>query len=156
MLAMLGPRINRLRVMPKRIVERQDPTHGFWHRWAQIVVRRPIPVAVVGIAIVAILLVPGLQINPAEAQLKDYPGSGDAIQGRDGLARAGISPGVMKPYVVLIENGGPGATSKVVGAVRRTPGIAAAVGPRPGGPHREALRPAFPTPGSGPNASLSD
>src|SRR3954471_10383806 len=135
LLATLGPRINRLRVMPKRIVERQDPTHGFWHRWAQIVVKRPIPVAVVGIAIVAILLVPGLQINPAEAQLKDYPGSGDAIQGRDALARAGISPGVMKPYVVLIENGGPGATSKVVGAVRRTPGIAAAGAPRQWRPH---------------------
>src|SRR5256886_8339902 len=28
MLAILGPKINRLRVMPKRIVERQDPTHG--------------------------------------------------------------------------------------------------------------------------------
>src|SRR5213080_182870 len=82
LLAMLGPRINRLRVMPKRIVERQDPTHGFWHRWAQIVVKRPIPVAVVGIAIVALLLVPGVQLHPAEAQLKDFPGKGDAINGR--------------------------------------------------------------------------
>ena len=153
LLAMLGSRINRLRVMPKRIVERQDPTHGFWHRWAQIVVKRPIPVAVVGIAIVAILLVPGLQINPAEAQLKDYPGSGDAIQGRDALARAGISPGVMKPYVVLIENGGPGATSKVVGALRRTPGIAAAVAPRQWRRDGEALVEAFPTTDSASSAS---
>ena len=153
LLAMLGPRINRLRVMPKRIVERQDPTHGFWHRWAQIVVKRPIPVAVVGIAIVAILLVPGLQINPAEAQLKDYPGSGDAIQGRDALARAGISPGVMKPYVVLIENGGSGATSKVVGALRRTPGIAAAVAPPQWRRDGDALVEAFPTTDSASSAS---
>ena len=145
LLAMLGPRINRLRVMPKRIVERQDPTTGFWHRWAVIVVRRPIPVAVVGIAIVAILLVPGLQINPAEAQLKDFPGKGDAINGRAALARAGISPGVMKPYVVLIEHDGPGATREVVGALRQTRGIAAAVAPpqwRSGG---DALVEAFPT-----------
>jgi putative drug exporter of the RND superfamily len=153
MLAMLGPKINRLRVMPKRIVERQDPTHGFWHRWAQIVVRRPIPVALLGIAIVAVLLVPGLQINPAEAQLKDYPGSGNAIQGRDALARADISPGVMKPYVALVENGGPNATREVVSALKGTPGVAAAVAPsqwRRGG---DALVEAFPTSDSASSAS---
>src|SRR5439155_399952 len=92
LLATVGTRINRLRVMPKRWVERQDPTRGFWHRWAVFVMRRPVPVALAGIAIVAALLVPGLQLNPAEAQLKDYPGSGDAINGRAALAQAGISP----------------------------------------------------------------
>jgi putative drug exporter of the RND superfamily len=153
MLAILGPKINRLRVMPKRIVERQDPTHGFWHRWAQIVVRRPIPVALLGIAIVAVLLVPGLQINPAEAQLKDYPGSGNAIQGRDALARADISPGVMKPYVVLVENGAPNATRKVVSALERTPGVAAAVAPSQWRRSGDALVEAFPTSDSASSAS---
>jgi RND superfamily putative drug exporter len=145
LLAALGPRINRLRVMPKRIVERQDPTHGFWHRWAVIVTRHPFPVAFAGLAIVAILLIPGLQINPAEAQLKDYPGSGDAIVGRDALAKADISPGVMKPYVVLIEHSGPSAPQEVVGAVERTPGIAAAVAPAQWRRSGDALVEAFPT-----------
>ena len=37
----LGPRVNRLRVMPKRLVEgSDDPEHGFWNRWAHLVVRR--------------------------------------------------------------------------------------------------------------------
>ena len=145
LLAMLGPRINRLRVMPKRIVERQDPTKGFWHRWAQFVTRRPIPVAIVGIAIVAVLLVPGLQINPAEAQLKDYPGGGDAINGREALDKAGISPGVMKPYVVLIEHSGQDAAREVVGALRSTPGIAAAVAPSQWRRDGDELVEAFPT-----------
>jgi len=152
-LAMLGPKINRLRVMPKRIVERQDPTRGFWHRWAQIVVKRPIPVALLGLAIVALLLVPGVQIHPAEAQLKDYPGSGSAIQGRDELTRAGISPGVMKPYVVLVENGGPNATRQVVDALRRTAGIAAAVAPSQWRRNGDALVEAFPSSDSASNAS---
>ena len=152
-LAMLGPKINRLRVMPKRIVERQDPTRGFWHRWAQIVVKRPIPVALLGLAIVALLLVPGVQIHPAEAQLKDYPGSGSAIQGRDELTRAGISPGVMKPYVVLVENGGPNATRQVVDALRQTPGIAAAVAPSQWHRGGDALVEAFPSSDSASNAS---
>jgi putative drug exporter of the RND superfamily len=145
LLAALGPRINRIRVMPKRIVERQDPTHGFWHRWAVIVTRHPFPVAAAGFAIVAILLVPGLQINPAEAQLKDYPGSGDAIVGRDALAKAGVSAGVMKPYVVLIEHSGPNAPQEVVAALKRTPGIAAAVAPSQWRKDGDALVEAFPT-----------
>jgi putative drug exporter of the RND superfamily len=145
LLAMLGHRINRLRVMPRRIVERQDPTTGFWHRWAQVVTRRPIPVAAVGIAIVALLLVPGVQLHPAEAQLKDYPGKGDAINGRAALTRAGISPGVMKPYVVLIEHGGASATREVVGALERTSGIAAAVAPPQWRRDGDSLVEAFPT-----------
>ena len=127
-LAMLGPRINRLRVMPKRIVERQDPTTGFWHRWAEVVTRRPLPVAALGIAIVAVLLIPGLQLNPSESQLKDFPGSGDAIAGRQALADAQISPGVMKPYIVLIEHGG-NTGGFVVDKLREEPGIYDAVAP---------------------------
>jgi putative drug exporter of the RND superfamily len=153
LLAALGPRINRLRVMPKRIVERQDPTHGFWHRWAVFVTRHPFPVAAAGFVIVGILLIPGLQINPAEAQLKDYPGSGDAIVGRDALAKADISPGVMKPYVVLIEHSGASAPQEVIGAVERTPGIAAAVAPSQWRRDGDALVEAFPTTDSASNES---
>jgi len=153
LLAALGPRINRLRVMPKRIVERQDPTHGFWHRWAVFVTRHPFPVAAAGFVIVGILLIPGLQINPAEAQLKDYPGSGDAIVGRDALAKADISPGVMKPYVVLIEHSGASAPHEVIGAVERTPGIAAAVAPSQWRRDGDALVEAFPTTDSASNES---
>src|ERR671936_382502 len=130
LLAMLGHRINRMRVMPKRIVERQDPTRGFWHRWAEIVTRRPIPVAALGLLIVALLLVPGLQINPAEAQLKDYPGKGDSTNGRQALASAHLSPGVMKPYVVLVEGGDVSrVTTSVADRLRGVPNIAGAVAP---------------------------
>ncbi|HEX6490755.1 MAG TPA: MMPL family transporter [Gaiellaceae bacterium] len=129
LLAMLGHRINRLRVMPKRVVERQDPSRGFWHRWAELVTRRPLPVAAVGLAIVAVLLVPGVQLNPADAQLKDYPGSGDAINGRGVLKSAGISPGVMEPYVVLVENAGAPADAFVANGLRTAPGIANAAAP---------------------------
>jgi putative drug exporter of the RND superfamily len=45
-------------------------------------------------------------MNPNEAQLKNFPGTGTAIAGRAQLAAAGISPGVMKPIDVLVENGG--------------------------------------------------
>src|ERR671930_177681 len=65
LLSVLGPRINRVRVMPKRITHVGDAESGFWRRWGGLVVRRPIGVAAVGAAIVAILVVFGLQLNPS-------------------------------------------------------------------------------------------
>jgi RND superfamily putative drug exporter len=65
-----------------------------------------VPVAAVGLVIVAVLVAFGLQLNPNESQLKNFPGTGTAIAGRQMLANAGISPGVMKPFNVLVEHGG--------------------------------------------------
>src|SRR5216684_3197961 len=85
MMAVLGRRINSVRLLPKRLVTSTNPEAGFWGKWGRLVVRRPWPVAAVGAAIVAVLLVYGFQLNPSEAQAKDFPGSGDAIVGRDAL-----------------------------------------------------------------------
>ena len=108
LLAVLGERINSVRVMPKRFADNGHPEDGFWGRWARLVNRRPVPIAAAGIAIVAILVAFGLQLNPNESQLKNFPGTGTAIEGRQMLADAGISPGVMKPLNVLVEDGGNG------------------------------------------------
>src|SRR6185312_16796676 len=105
LLATLGPRINSVRVLPKRFVDRGHPEDGPWGRWAQLVMRRPWAVAAAGLAIVGALVFFGVQLNPSEAQAKDLPGSGDAIVGREALTAAGISAGVMKPFVVLVTGG---------------------------------------------------
>src|SRR5439155_3972826 len=101
LLSLLGHRINKLRVMPRRFVTVTNPESGWWGRWARLVIRRPVAVAAVGAVIVGVLLALGSQLNPSEAQAKDFPGKGDAITGRQVLADAGISAGVMKPFIVL-------------------------------------------------------
>ena len=126
MLSFLGLRINKLRVMPKRFVAVSNPETGLWGRWAKLVVRRPWPVAFVGTAIVAVLLSFGLQLNPSEAQAKDFPGMGDAIVGRDALERAGISPGAIKPFVVLTPEAD---ASEVVSRVQDVDGVEGAAAP---------------------------
>lgn len=144
MLSLLGTRLNRGRVLPRRLVEGTDSGAGFWNRWARIVTRRPAWTAAAGIAIVALLLVPGLQLNPSEAQAKDQPGGGDAIVGRDALAAAGISAGVMKPFEILVE--GPSARAQATAIARQvagTPGVVGAAAPpgwqRPGAAIVEAI-----------------
>ena len=128
LLAVLGERINSVRVMPKRFVDHGHPEDGPWGRWARFVNRRPLPVAFAGLAIVAVLVGIGVQLNPNEAQLKNFPGSGDAIVGRDALQAAGITPGVLKPFDVLVENGRD--PEAVAARLREVDGVTAAVAPK--------------------------
>ena len=126
-LAVLGERINSLRVVPRRLIDRGHPEHGAWGRWARLVVRRPVAAAAAGVAIVAVLAGLGTQLNPSEPQLRNVPGTGTAIAGRQMLAEAGISPGVMEPFDVLVEHG---ASAEAVAAkLRAVPGIVGAAAP---------------------------
>src|SRR5690348_16413645 len=144
LLAVLGERINSVRLLPKRLVDHGHPEDGAWGRWARFVLRRPWAVAAVGLTIVAVLISYGVQLNPNELQLKNFPGSGSAIAGRTLLAHAGISPGVMKPFVTLVENGGD--AEAVAAKQRAVPGIVGATVPPGPGWHRgpDTLVEAFP------------
>ena len=127
MLAVLGPRINSIRVMPRRLIDTGHPEDGAWGRWARVVLRRPIAVAAVGLVIVVALAGLGTQLNPSEAQLKNFPGAGSAIAARDQLAAAGISPGVMKPLNVLVEKGGD--AGQVAAKLSAVQGVVGATAP---------------------------
>jgi RND superfamily putative drug exporter len=144
LLAVLGERINSVRLLPKRLVDRGHPEDGAWGRWARFVLRRPWAVATVGAAIVAVLVVLGVQLNPNESQLKNFPGSGTAISGRTMLADAGISPGVLKPFVTLVEHGGN--AQAVAAKERAVSGIVGATVPPGPGWHsgQDTLVEAFP------------
>jgi putative drug exporter of the RND superfamily len=132
MLSMLGRRINSIRVMPKRIVEGSDEETGFWWRWSHIVMRRPLLVGGIGLTIVVLLMVPAVQLNASEAEAKDLAGppTQDAVVGLQRLTDAGISPGVIKPFVVLVEHNGSQATAVTIAErLRSTAGIAGAAAP---------------------------
>jgi len=141
LLAVLGTKINSVRVLPKRFSDHGHPEDGAWGRWARFVNRRPLPVAVAGLAVVGVLVFYGLQLNPNEAQMKNVPGSGDAIVGRDALTAAGITPGVHKPFEVLVEGGNPDA---VAAKLRQVPGVVAAVAPKDWRKGDAAIVEAFP------------
>jgi putative drug exporter of the RND superfamily len=126
-LAVLGERINRVRVLPRRLLDRGHPEQGAWGRWARFVLRRPFVLATAGLAVVVALAGFGLQLAPREAPLSDFPGTGSAIAGRQLLADAGISPGVMKPLDVLVEDGVD--PDRVAATLRTVPGITAATAP---------------------------
>ncbi|HEY2354239.1 MAG TPA: MMPL family transporter [Gaiellaceae bacterium] len=136
LLAVLGEKINSVRMLPKRFTDDGHPEDGAWGKWGRFVLRRPWAVAGTGLAIVAVLVAIGIQLNPNEAQLKDFPGIGTAIAGRQMLADAGISPGVMKPFVTLVTQPDgrlapipPRAVAQTESAVPGVVGAAAPPGP---------------------------
>jgi len=142
LLAVLGERINSVRLLPKRLVDHGHPEDGPWGRWARFVNVRPVPVAAVGLVITGVLVYYGFQLNPNEVQMKNVPGKGDAIAGREALTAAGITPGVLKPLDVLVENGGD--PEAVAERLRHVDGIIAAVAPKDWRKGDAAIVEAFP------------
>jgi RND superfamily putative drug exporter len=142
LLAVLGTRVNSLRLLPKRLVDRGHPEDGPWGRWARFVNLRPIPIASVGLLITGVLVFYGFQLNPSDAQMKNVAGKGDAIIGRDALKTAGITPGVLKPLDVLVEKGYDPAA--VAARLRVVDGITAAAAPKDWRKGDAAIVEAFP------------
>jgi RND superfamily putative drug exporter len=130
MLSLIGPGINRTRVLPRRFVGPADPDHGPWGGWARLVTRHAGAMAGIGLAIVALLLVPASQLNPGDALAKDEPGAGPAIVGRDTLAASGITAGAIDPFVITARGVGRAQLEQVAHAVARSAGIAGAAAPQ--------------------------
>ncbi len=130
MLSLLGPRINRVRVMPQRFVQPHSPDDGFWGRWSQLVLRRAPLVFAAGVIIVAVVLSPVFHINPSDAELSKQPAHGDADAGRAAVTAAGLPNGIYLPFEVLVEHGASqAAVSRVVDGLGGVPGIAGAAAP---------------------------
>jgi RND superfamily putative drug exporter len=133
LLSLLGPRINRLRVMPKRFVNPPSAEVGFWARWAKLVTRRPLPVFLIGAVVVTLVVLPAFHINPSDAQLKNEPASGDAATGFSAVTEAGIPAGVFLPHIVVVERGSSvgasGSLERVADEVANAPGIYGAAAP---------------------------
>jgi RND superfamily putative drug exporter len=142
LLAVLGERINSVRVMPQRFIDRGHAEDGAWGRWARLVLRRPLALAVAGLAIVGVLAALGTELNPTEAPLKNFPGTGTAIAGRQMLADAGISPGVMEPFDVLVEHRGNAA--RIAAGLRMVDGVLGASAPKTWVRGADSLVEAFP------------
>jgi RND superfamily putative drug exporter len=143
----LGPRINSLRVLPRRLVEgSDDPEHGFWNRWSQLVMRRPVPVAAAGLAIVGVLLFYGLQLNPSDAQAKDFPGAGDAHRGFEILQNHDVSAGVLLPFEIVVEGEfTPADLATIERRLDETAGVVGAAAPETHRTGDLALVEAFPS-----------
>ena len=85
LLGALGPRVNALRLplvgrltSPRAATERQ---HGFWHRWALGVMRRPVTAIVAVVALLIVAGVPIFSLNPAAYGASPIPNNVESQRG---------------------------------------------------------------------------
>jgi RND superfamily putative drug exporter len=114
MLAVLGPRINSIRIP---ILQPKPFGQGAWHRLATWVMRRPWTVLIPTIAILLVAGSPFLDLQLANSDVNQLPTSAEARKGADLLQ--GQFPKVGQntiAVVVQFQNGGPTSAANIASA----------------------------------------
>jgi RND superfamily putative drug exporter len=125
LLGFLGLNINKLRIGKGGSAEGK----GAWHRWAEVVQRRPVPVAVVGLGVLLAASIPVLSMRLGVADASNDPTSSTTRRANDLIAE-GFGPGANGPILVVADTEGLapsariGALARVRDAIGGDPGIA--------------------------------
>lgn len=119
-LATIGPRFEWPRI------RREDTASRVWTHWAELIVRRRWIAAIVGIAVLAILLVPASQIVVGNPTATSLTSSGEPRDALLELKSSGIGDGAVTPIEVLATPTTAAATAEALGAVE---GVRLAVAP---------------------------
>jgi uncharacterized membrane protein YdfJ with MMPL/SSD domain len=121
MLSLLGHRVNSLRIVPRRVLDRRASSEtGFWTRLARFIMRYPIPVFVASSAAMLALAVPALQLKLTGGDNRGVPGGTQATDGLFVLERT-LGPGALAPNQIVVDTGRAGGAfaPSIVAAQRR-------------------------------------
>ena len=104
-LALLGERVNSLRLPLGRLSRRHGPTDaasGFWARTAAAIMRRPVVSLAIGAGILALLAAPGLTMQRGESGVGGLPENLGTRRGYE-ILKAEFSAGLTSPILVVID-----------------------------------------------------
>ena len=107
----LGDRFDRVRLVPRRLIERrEDEEHNMWSRLARVIMRRPVLVASIAIVLLLLATTPvmALQLGPGSNQ--GIPQDLEAVEGNNVLTAA-VGAGAVAPTDIVIDTGRPGGAS---------------------------------------------
>jgi RND superfamily putative drug exporter len=130
----LGDRFDRVRLVPRRLIERrEDEEHNMWSRLARVIMRRPVLVASIAIVLLLLATAPvmALQLGPGSNQ--GIPQDLEAVEGNNVLTSA-VGAGAVAPTDIVIDTGRPGGASaaetqaakqRLIRELQRDPEVAA-------------------------------
>jgi RND superfamily putative drug exporter len=142
LLAVLGPRVNALapaRLQRAAESDARPAQRGGWYRLSQLVMRRPVPIAVVCAAVLIVAGIPFTHIRLIQADERVLPPSAGARQVATVLNRD-FPPNRTNPVEVLI--GAPVSSPQVTALRARIgnlPNVSAVAPPQPAGPRSSLL-----------------
>jgi uncharacterized membrane protein YdfJ with MMPL/SSD domain len=107
----LEDRLDRVRLVPKRVLERRDDSeHSFWARLAGRIMQRPLVFAVATVAVLLALAAPVLTLQLGPGSNQGVPQSLESVQGLSVLTSA-IGEGAISPSEIVVDTKRAGGAS---------------------------------------------
>jgi RND superfamily putative drug exporter len=132
LLAVTGQKINRLRIVPRRVLAaRADGRPGLWTRLARSIMRRPVLYLVGSSALMLALAFPALGLRLTGGDNRGIPLTTESTRGL-ALLQTSIGPGALAPSQIVVDTGRGGgaltpdvraAQARLVAALRADPEI---------------------------------
>src|SRR3954465_4900110 len=127
--AILGTRIGR-RIKKSKVTSADEET-GFSARWSAFVARRPLPVAIVALAVLLAIAAPALHMRLATSDASTYKKT-DTTRVAYDLLKQGFGAGFNAPLLLAVElpkSGDQAALGKIGDALKKQDGIAQGLPP---------------------------
>ena len=103
LLYLIVDKLDRVRLIPKRIVERRaDEENNMWGRLAHFIMRRPLPVATVTTAVLIALALPVFSLEVGPGTNKGIPQDLESVRGLNILS-AELGEGATAPTDVIVD-----------------------------------------------------
>jgi putative drug exporter of the RND superfamily len=112
LLAGVGERLDR-----RHDITGDDQAGRRWTRWSRFVVRRRWPAAIAGTAVLAVLAVVALGLNPGQPSVDSLSAGGEARTALQDMEGAGLGTGVLTPIEVLTQRSAGAADAKQLAVV---------------------------------------
>jgi uncharacterized membrane protein YdfJ with MMPL/SSD domain len=108
LLSLLGHRVNRLRVIPRGVLERRAASdRGFWTRLARTIMRQPIPILLASAVVMLAIALPAIGLHLTAGDNRGIPAGTNATDGLLVLERT-LGPGALAPNQIVVDTGRPG------------------------------------------------
>jgi uncharacterized membrane protein YdfJ with MMPL/SSD domain len=118
LLYFLGARLDRVRLVPRRVLERRDAEFNLWMRLARAIQRRPAVFATGTAALLIALALPVLSLELGPGSNKGIPQDLEGIRGLNVIAES-VGQGALAPTAIVGDTGAAGGVE--------APGVQAAI-----------------------------
>ena len=110
LLYVLAARLDRVRLIPARIVERREAAENFWTKLARAIMRRPAIVAVATSAVLVALAIPLLWMELGPGTNKGIPQDLEGVRGLNVISAA-VGEGALAPMAIVVDTGEEGGVA---------------------------------------------
>jgi RND superfamily putative drug exporter len=116
----LGAKLDRVRLLPKRVVARRESEYDMWFRLSRAIMRRPVIFASATATALVLLASPVLALDLGPGSNKGIPQDLEGVQGLNVISDA-VGDGALAPTAIVVDTGRPGGadTRAVHDAVER-------------------------------------